>query len=711
MQTLAQDELSVVLASEITTPQRIAIRQIERLIESSDFQSAVTELQRLSDAPEQRFVSLNSQNESAAFRRWAPLRGFLQDRILRWGKLYPEFLQAYRRRTDSLAQSELQRSRDRKDLTQAIATADQYLATSYGDDAAMLVADLAIDRGHVHTARAYLRRIDTKFAAHGRGESSVDLTPTISWHHLIESHPNSMDALARELNREANAGFGFRTYSNSDLDQSRIAARIPYCSLVAGDIQRAERELKLFSLMFPDAKDSLDELQSWMDAAQNRDRQSTTPTVSKIPRWTLDLRQFATQSDTNSTEQAFQILPNIHGDKVLVQYGNQILGFDSRSGRSWPEPDAKVPIFESAYSFAESLPSDSLPFVSTAIFSLNAQNRFVTARIGPPVTGWLPVLNKSGPSATRLAVLDMSRQGTLLNSFPLVLNARDLKDYEFESAPLLLGDSLVTGITRREGSTYVSRVICYDLRTGRRRWLSPVLSTSPMLIDYAANRVSCSTVVHREGKLFYHASLGVVASLDLNGRVEWITEYPRGELRDDPFAEDSPTGHRSFTPILLDDEFAYVAPADCDRIFALDSATGQLLWSTGAGNGRDIHAFVGITDQHLIAAGEYLYWINKFTGDVDCTTTRVSSSGRSRSDSSRVPAKPAAMDEHKIYWCQDREILVYRTSLADREIAPQPDLVDRIDLSPLGLSAGNLVLSDQGLIIASSDRIALFSAL
>ena len=49
-----------------------------------------------------------------------------------------------------------------------------------------------------------------------------------------------------------------------------------------------------------------------------------------------------------------------------------------------------------------------------------------------------------------------------------------------------------------------------------------------------------------------------------------------------------------------------VAPADSPLVFALDAATGQMLWRLDL---EDVRQLLGVAGDNLIASGGRLYWI------------------------------------------------------------------------------------------------------
>ena len=64
----------------------------------------------------------------------------------------------------------------------------------------------------------------------------------------------------------------------------------------------------------------------------------------------------------------------------------------------------------------------------------------------------------------------------------------------------------------------------------------------------------------------------------------WVSLYPRDRRGD--LLQLAPHWQRDLNPCLFDRGTLLVAPADSPRIFALDAATGQILWQSGTRGGR-----------------------------------------------------------------------------------------------------------------------------
>jgi outer membrane protein assembly factor BamB len=117
------------------------------------------------------------------------------------------------------------------------------------------------------------------------------------------------------------------------------------------------------------------------------------------------------------------------------------------------------------------------------------------------------------------------------------------------------------------------------------------------------------------GRLYLNSSAGFVAAVAAEtGRLQWLVKYPRATVHaGDP---DRTEDHlfRDLVPCLAYKDLVIAAPTDCDRVFALEAATGQLAWSLPAGAADDIVHLLGAKNDVLLASGDRLYWIDTNTG-------------------------------------------------------------------------------------------------
>jgi outer membrane protein assembly factor BamB len=137
-----------------------------------------------------------------------------------------------------------------------------------------------------------------------------------------------------------------------------------------------------------------------------------------------------------------------------------------------------------------------------------------------------------------------------------------------------------------------------------------------------------------------------------------------------------------------------VAPADSPRILAFDAATGQMLWRTDTSVDDALH-LLGTGEDHLIAGGGKLYWIN-LAGERRGQIAHVWPDGPETPGFGR-----GVLAGGEVLWPAERRIYVF-----DRQTA-QPKKV--IDLAARGARGGNLLVTADGrlLIATPTELIAL----
>ncbi len=135
----------------------------------------------------------------------------------------------------------------------------------------------------------------------------------------------------------------------------------------------------------------------------------------------------------------------------------------------------------------------------------------------------------------------------------------------------------------------------------------------------------------------------------------------------------------------------------------MDAASGQLLWSTNLPPGAlDATQLLGIAADRLIAGGRRLWWFDLNSGRLSAVVQE-----------NPFPREPTAtltgfgrgvLAGSQIFWpVRDPEdrILVFETSTG--AIIRQP-----IELSAIGVSAGNLVAGRGYLLVASPQELVAF---
>jgi hypothetical protein len=208
------------------------------------------------------------------------------------------------------------------------------------------------------------------------------------------------------------------------------------------------------------------------------------------------------------------------------------------------------------------------------------------------------------------------------------------------------------------------------------------------------------------GTIYMNTNLGAVASLAVeDGRINWLSLYPRVKrgnlLRMDAHWQ------RDLNPCLFDHGRLYVAPADSPRIYAFDAATGQILWpgrrdDRPADHGYmvpapvqdpldDVVHLLGVCGDCLIASGHKLYWI-AIAGPRAGNIAHVWPEGQDKLGYGR-----GLLAGSYILWPTREKVYVFHQQTAR--------LKREIELAPLGVRGGNLLVADGRLLIATPSEL------
>ena len=147
-----------------------------------------------------------------------------------------------------------------------------------------------------------------------------------------------------------------------------------------------------------------------------------------------------------------------------------------------------------------------------------------------------------------------------------------------EGSPVVQGDRLFIGMWRIQGGEAISYVACFEgldqaeppqLIWQREIGKATFLSGEP--------RAKAELLSLKGNSLYFCSPSGTVISLDtVTGKPNWEFRYPK---RDPDRPREAFYG-RDLCPAVIDGGRVFAAPADAEKIFALDEFTGQLLWES-----------------------------------------------------------------------------------------------------------------------------------
>ncbi len=735
---------TAVQLDEVDSSTQAHLERVDAFLADRQWDEAIETLRRImEDFGDKMIRTRGSQDDrDAVFPRYLSLRDYCQLRLVRLHWEAPEALALYRRRVDPVAEQTYRKGIKTRDEMQLRAVVDRMLASSYGDDALYALGEISLQRGDYSAARFYWERIGPQLraprreldVANSEGAPATGEGRPLWLAHKRQSKPDLAPLLARHQGPPT-----WLVYPDADVNLADVRARLVLVSILEGSPKRARFELEVLDRTHPDAQGRLSGLtvaygsalaallkksENWPAAVRSPDWSTFagSPDRTKVVAESLDVGgdvkvielggPFSAE-DARSPDAGF--LPHRVAEDAgaLLSYhplvvGDLIVIADRKRDR---ENGSFVPVIrvfdlhtgEPAWAGAEETFEGKRLFTSAGSrrrlgvprFTLTAFGQTLFARVGSQLTGW--PADESGPHENGyLVALDLTAQGRQLPEFHNPLDhprfARD-RNWVFEGSPLTDGANLFVAM-RRNDVRPQAHVACFDARTGALRWRRFVCSAETPGQGQAEELTHNLLTLH-QGTIYFNTNLGAVAALRAeDGAVKWIALYPRADVdRADPQNE---TLHfqRDLNPCVFHKGLLFVAPSDCDHVFALCGATGQMIWQAWP---TDAIHLLGVGGEHLIASGNRLWWLDVYTGE-----TLAKFPEHDRPDPRGFGR--GVLAGKFIYYPTREKIHVFHQTPADGQPqwARQP-----IDLAKwdAGVSGGNLVVSGEYLIIAAAEKL------
>lgn len=636
---------------------------------------AVELLQGIGDAHQGKLVAV-------APGRYVNVQNYAQ--MLAAG-LSPEGLQIYREELDPILKPAFEVARQAADEVALQKILLNGYCCSFSDDALLMLGDLAWDAGDIWRARSY-------------------------WEQLLPAPPPKM----------AGDPVPWLAYPDSDLDRPLIVGRLILCSIQAGLHSDVQQEIAEFGRQFPNHEGSLagktgnlleilrsvaTESANWREPVQTSvvdtfagsgQRFQIEPQAAELGslRWRAALKSFGDEPRRGFQQGAVGGLcyfPVVYGDVVLVNDDEHIFAYSLRTGKpAWSDGPGDPWIYSSGIdnrdagnqprAFNDAL----LGNIGLPRFTMTIADGRLYARMGS-------VQPYTSDRGGLLACLDLAQgEGKLVwETFASSIEP-DADGWIFEGSPLIVGGRVYVGL-RRMNPQPQANVACFDALTGKLIWNRKLCvgQTNPNFSDFDVNQ---HLLTWGDGTLYYATHMGAVAALDpRQGTIKWIVSYPR--------VEDTKLRHeltsrlrRGPLPALFANGVVYVAPLDSDELLALDSETGMLKWKRSFN--RPVQSLLGVAKGLLFVSGAELFAVSTDSGQI---SWKVGDADPESHGFGR-----GLLIEDLVYWPTHEEIF-----LIEQETGA---LRQRLPLFAVhGQYGGNLILSDQHLLVAQPDGLAVFS--
>ena len=523
--------------------------------------------------------------------------------------LPPEGLDAYRALIDDRAGRWFQQAEATGSHRLLKRVVQSAFASSYGDDALLLLAEQAWEDGRLSEARRW-------------------------WTAL----------LSRQESTQTDSPAAILRYPNAQIDSADVRVRLILCSLLQGAIDRAQRELKDFEKLHGDAEGTLAgqsgqlseileaviaDAQRWRSASQvsgsptfaaTQERSGTYPPPENplAVAWRVDLPEdsFAARGEPAKrlARGPLSHFPVTDETNVFVNDAYSVHAFALRTGTpAWPVDGNSSGVLYRSRLAQEGRPIQ--PMRGTPQYTMTIHDGRLYARMGVPITR---VARREFRAPNEIIGLDVARgEGKLV--FHVAAGSLGPQDeaWSFDGAPVVAGERLYVAVTQNRPQVRVS-IACFDTRTAELLWRSPIC-TSLRQPEETWNVARHGLLTLAGGQVFYTTGLGAVAAIDqTNGDVQWIVTYETQELASahSESSESSDVSHveSGLTPCLYHAETLVVVAPDARSGMLLDATTGVLLRKFELP--ARVRHVLGVVRETLVVGNDSLWGIDLETAQV-----------------------------------------------------------------------------------------------
>lgn len=772
LEVRAEFSLTVELP-EIRNDTKNLLSQIDQHLQQKNWQDAIDTLGRLIGSHGDELIARGSDQVDlgSQYTYYVDLKSYLQRRIAEYSRQTPEFLEVYRQRIDPLAQTVLDEAKASRDPAQLANAIDDYFLSSYTDDALLYLGDLLLEQARFNEARTAWERISPQFRTPNDPSGVLLAMPGqpmwvavdgIDW----KKHRNYI----RQCLEDNASSSPLATIPNSNIDPAAVWARLCLASWLEGAEDRAQSELELLKQLYPDGHGYLGGRETnfaqflsrlvdtshgtlpgrhekdWPTFAgaysRNGHGKLTRPAGTYQPNWSVAIdRQIlsrpagsgvtngqaaepeATPLISETEKELNSTFPIVHDGVVVVADEQRVRAFELESGlaafptsgRAFDKTDLEYGAFYSPGrrvdvdfesrrrgNLLSAMTIKFLHALGVPRFTQSSDGDMLVARLGITAIG-VPMFQAQFQDPADMVIFDMSKQGKLIARIPPVTELS--LPWSFEGTAIIDGNRLYCGMTK-SGVRDESAVACFDWTTSQMLWRKSLSITQPygsglvQEADYGHRSYNLLTL--KDGVLYYNTNHGVIAALDAErGDTLWLTRYPRLPLVPTPRLE---LAHglvqRNINPCVVTQGLVISMPLDCDRVFALDAATGQLVWQTVPSGIEPMH-ILGATDEDVLVSGKQLFWIQLHSGKIRAEFPQVARDPRD----SGFGRGTIAGDQ--VYW--PTHDTVYRLGSRLDENAQVVTAGEPVDLAQYGEEGGNVLVSDEFMIIASPSRMTVYS--
>ncbi len=705
------------------------ITQADEFVQDGQAEEAIAIIQRVQTRHARELIRDPAAARSG-FSRYYPVSSRCQLWIASLSRRLPGALEIYREQVDPLAERWLREARANHDRSLLERIMENYPNSRHGDQAMLLLGEMRLEAGDFSGARDAWQSIHGFLRSPG-GPAATGPAGISLWHALLRVDPSDLPLTLDMLSLMPAEPPAYH-FPGSDISPPEVLSRLVLVSLLEGDIPRARWELKLLGQLFPESEGTIAGQEGryvdllgrmLLGSSEWKQLPDTDWTTyagipSRQPRFSypLDLRSEATWSRPLQRQSAQQDLlgrghyrvaeradallsyhPVAWGEHCFFHDGQQILAHRIEDGSpAWGSQEGviyTIPITDGK------VEQERVVGVARQTITIDSGRLF--ARMGSSVTAHRRDQDLLTVVPGLVVGLDLELEGKLLEGFPL----RSPGDHwTFEGTPVSDGDSIYLLLRYRDEVRSQFHIACYSIQSGRQRWRQQVCAAAMPSRGRWQERSHHLLTLH-EGTLFCSPGAGMVASVSCrDGRIHWITSYPRSPLETGNARQTGRHFFRDLTPPLVDKSTLLCAPPDSDRLFALDLSSGRLIWQTASGVAEDAKYLLGVVQGELVASGDRLYWFDVYNGKVREQFPRLGSRAVDQPRPEPAGWGRGLVAAGRIYWPLEDKIVVFEKGPG--EVGWQQK--QEINLAVRSASGGNLVPWGNRLLIATPDQLHAF---
>jgi len=760
-------ELSSTIDLDLAVDSPLELVRAAEFIENGQLDAAIETYRALMENEGDKIlpapVSKNRHNSDHEL--FITVRELCQRKLATLAAVSQPALEAYRARVDPLTERWLKEATSARDQAKLRRLTEQFFLSTHGDDAALLLGEMHFANGEFTAARRCWESISPLLKSPPDGPKLPYLYGDPLWLALRKLDPQDADYekhwadLIEPLTAPRKLP-PWLVYPDTDISLAKVRARLALVSIVEGTFERAAIEIEFLKRLHPDAVGELggkrgnyaellsallkqsaewEPLQpptAWNTFAGSQDRKRTAtgdvdpggpaiwsfklPVESAVDEIVTDQR-IRIAEDDDALLSYHPVVAEVVGvgKVVIIPQRTQLHALRLHDGVS--AFDSTNPTAGSGTAFSKlGDHTDTLeetrrkvfpqqrPYAGAPRYTLNVWGDKLLARMGSPLTG-IRRTRKTSDEKPVVRVADLSRRGGSIRDFQ-----QSEDGWAFDGTPVTDGINMFSVIRHAapEDARATLHIVCNEIKSGRLKWRRKIVTAASPAGQHADD-VTSTLLSMSEGVLYLNTHLGVVAAVDaVDGNVRWISRYPRGKFPTTEASGDDRYFFRDLTPCFVHQGLVICAPADSDRVFALDAATGLLRWQTPQGYAPDIIHLLGVGNDRVIASGNYLYWFDIHTGNP---------AGVFPSQGENVPGYLApnpsgygrgVLVDDQIYWpTRDK---IYRFAQATERV-PGGARTKQLGVIELlanhGVRGGNLLVVDGVLLVAGPESVTALNML